>query len=432
MSRTLLALWILAIGATAAAILVLPNLGTGSSDAGGPASGTRPEAVAERDFVDSIGLNVHMSYTGTPNTDFERVLASLRELGVGHVRDGLVPGRPDQYDRLRRLAGAGIQSTLIMGAPNATRVSDQINTLKRQVPRGVEALEGPNEYDVSGEPDWADALRRYQRELYTSVKADADLRKLEVFGPSMASPANLDVVGDLRGASDAANIHPYPGGGPPEPDLDREAHAAARSTGKRVVATETGYHNAQGDNRDHPGVSEAIAADYLPRVFLSAYAAGIRRTYWYELVDLTDDPRKLESNFGLLRHDFTPKPAFTALRNLVRLLKVGGGGTSAPAQPLDVSISDPPQKVRRLLLRRDDGVYLLALWREDRLSGGARRALDARPMTVRVRLSRRAAEASIYRPSRAEAPERRLRDVAEIPVPLAGDAVVVQLRLPSA
>jgi hypothetical protein len=433
MSRTVLVLWVAAIGAVAAAILVLDDLETGSSDAGAPAPapapGTRPEAVMARDFADSIGLNVHLTYTGTPYSDFDRVLASLRELGVRHVRDGLVPRRPDQYERLRRLAGAGIHSTLIMGAPNATRVSDQVSTLKSRVPRGVEAVEGPNEYDVSGEPDWADALRRYQRQLYTSVKNDADLRHLDVFGPTVVSHGNLDVIGDVRGALDTANIHPYPGSGPPEPALDRGADAAARSTGKRgLVATETGYHNAQGNHHDHPGVSEAIAADYLPRLFLSAYADGIRRTYWYELVDVSDDPRKPESNFGLLRHDFTPKPAFTALRNLMRLVEVDDG-RSAPAQPLDLSISEPPRRVRRLLLRRGDGVVLLALWREDRLSGGARRALDDRPMTVRVRLPRRAAEAAVYRPSRSSRPERRLRDVAEVDVPVAGDAVIVELRL---
>jgi hypothetical protein len=56
---------------------------------------------------------------------------------------------------------------------------------------------------------------------------------------------------------------------------------------------------------------------YLLRTFLEHFKGGIARTYAYELLDEKPDRglRDPEQHFGPLRQDFTPKPAFTALRN---------------------------------------------------------------------------------------------------------------------
>jgi hypothetical protein len=414
MLRTGLAL--AAVVAAAAAALVL--LRAGEEEPQSPPVAAPPAAG---DFADSVGVNVHLTYDNTPYADFDRVLASLRELGVRHVRDGLVPGRPDQYERLDRLAGAGIRSTLILGAPNATRVADLVATLKGPLSRAVEAVEGPNEYDLSGDPRWADALRGYQRELYTAVKREPTLRDLPVYGPTVVKPENRSVVHDLGEALDAANLHPYPAGQAPEPAVDREIAVARDLAGRKpVVATETGYHNALNAGQGQPPVDEATAADYLPRLFLTAFARGIRRTYWYELVDAFPDEGRsnADANFGLLRHNFAPKPAFAALANLMRL--VGDpGAPRAPGRPLDVSIAAPRGGVRRLLLQKGDGAYLLALWSE-------------RPLEVRVRLPRVAREVALHRPSRSAHPTQRLREVDRVRVPLASDATIVELKFDEA
>jgi hypothetical protein len=401
--------------AAAAAILLLRP---GEEEPESPPVAAPPAAGA---FADSIGVNVHLTYDNTPYADFDRVLASLRELGVRHVRDGLVPSRPDQYERLDRLASAGIRSTLIMGAPNATRVSDLVATLKGPLLRAAEAVEGPNEYDLSGDPRWADALRGYQRELYAAVRREPALRDLPVYGPTVVKPENRSAVRDLREALDAANLHPYPAGQAPEPAVDREITAARELAGRKpVVATETGYHNALNAREGQPPVDEATAADYLPRLFLTAFARGIRRTYWYELVDaFPDDARgTADANFGLLRHDFAPKPAFVALANLLRLAG-DPGAPEAPRRPLDLSIAAPRGGVRRLVLQKGDGAYLLALWSE-------------RPLDVRVRLPRAAREVALHRPSRSAHPSRQLRDVDVVRVPLGSDATIVEIRFDEA
>jgi hypothetical protein len=39
-------------------------------------------------FVESVGVNIHVTYTDTPYAAHERVLQALRDTGVRHVRDG--------------------------------------------------------------------------------------------------------------------------------------------------------------------------------------------------------------------------------------------------------------------------------------------------------------------------------------------------------
>ncbi|MDX6590629.1 MAG: hypothetical protein QOI84_1903, partial [Solirubrobacterales bacterium] len=85
-----------------------------------PAGAVTVKAKSADSFVGSIGVGVHLSYTDTPYYgQFTTVKQRLQELGVRHVRDDLVPNRPDQYQALSSLAGVGIKSTLILGSPKS-------------------------------------------------------------------------------------------------------------------------------------------------------------------------------------------------------------------------------------------------------------------------------------------------------------------------
>lgn len=410
--------------AAAAALFVFAGLDRSASDdhAIAPAArggDTRP--VAARAFADSVGVNVHLTYTTTPYGNFDRLRAALRDLRIRHVRDGLVLGRPDQEQKLNRLADDGVRSTLIMGAPNVSSPADEVAAARRNA-RAIDALEGPNEYDVSGDSDWASKLLRYQRDLYKRVKADRALRSRPVYGPTVANPSNLQFLGSFRGAMDVPNIHPYPGGGPPERALADNHAALERSTRSRnAVATETGYHNALRNDDDHPGVGAGVSADYLPRLLLSAYADGYRRTFVYELVDIADNPAKPEDNFGLLRSDWKPKPAYKALRNLMHL--VSDTGRRKHLKPLRYSLAG--DNVDRLLLQKADGSYLLALWHGANL-GNARMARATHSSHVRIRL-RTPAAVRVYRPSRSSKPVAQRRHAARISVAVGGDAVLVHI-----
>lgn len=97
-----------------------------------------------------------------------------------------------------------------------------------------------------------------------------------------------------------------------------------RGKSQPIWLTETGY--ATSDNRR--GVSEKMQATYLPRLYLSAIAAGAEKIFWYDLLDDGTDLTQHENNFGLLRckgtargmGDYTPKPAYVAYGVMARML----------------------------------------------------------------------------------------------------------------
>jgi hypothetical protein len=100
-----------------------------------------------------------------------------------------------------------------------------------------------------------------------------------------------------------------------------------------------------------------VESSYLIRTLLLAWNHGIRRTFIYELLD--EFPG---SGYGLLRHDFSEKPAFVALKNLVGLLQE----TAADRGPgqLTFSIDNGDPSLEHALFQKADGSYYLILWLE--------------------------------------------------------------------
>lgn len=137
-----------------------------------------------------------------------------------------------------------------------------------------------------------------------------------------------------------------------------------------------------------PGVSAWAAGIYVPRLFLSNYAAGISRTFAYELLD-EDLPRGAasdERHFGLLYGNFTPKPAYKSLQRLLALL--ADPGPSFSTTPLNLTLSGDTADLRSLLLERRDGTYELVLWRAESvfdLTKASNLPLVGRPVTITLR-----------------------------------------------
>jgi hypothetical protein len=393
-----------------------------------PATAERPASAQA--FVDSVGVNIHSTYNDTAYANREQVVRSLRDLGVRNVRDGLVPDRPDQREYLLELARNGIRTTFIMGAPNADVVSGLDRGTRAFLDRTAAAFEGPNEYDVSGDPQWASNLRGYQQRLYRAVKDDPDLTARPVLAPSLVKPDSPAQLGALDGMADMANVHPYPGGRPPEESLAAQYSDIEREAGGRpVVATEAGYHNALASQGDHPPTSERAASIYLPRLLLEDFRRGIRRTFLYELVDLKPDPGGgyQDAHFGLLRNDFGPKPAYGAVRTLLRVLS-GPPGSPDDAPPLRFALSRPASEVHHLLLARGDGTYYLALWQPATVWDTVRRR-DILPtaLSVRVRFAAAPRTVEIFRPSVSPRPVARAPGRREIEVKLEDDVVLLRL-----
>jgi hypothetical protein len=359
------------LGAVAAAILagVLVSALRTPGAPQRPAIGRPLPSRPAGEFVDSVGVNVHMTFYDTAYARFDVWSARLRELGVRHVRDGLVVGDPTYVERYRTLAAQGVRASLIVGEtqrPAAESVALAAGPLRPV----VEALEGPNEPDLGGAPGWQAATEAFMAQLHDALARTPALR-VPLLGPSFADAQARGSVGGAGRLWQVENLHSYAGGRPPETRLpDDIAAARGRSPGAPIVVTEMGYHDATSATVGQPAVSESTAADYVPRSFLEAFAAGARRTYLYELADEKPDPagRDPEQHFGLLHQDGTPKPAFVALQRLLASIgRSPGGGQRRP-----VAVRSA-RDIRSLLLDRRDGSRALVLWRrgDARVAGAA-------------------------------------------------------------
>jgi hypothetical protein len=345
--------------------------------AAAPAASASPVAPRSATaFYDSVGVSTHIVYYDTAYGDWPRIVARLQELGVRHIRDGIYANPTLQwhdwneryYSAVESAASHGMRFTFVVNPPGVgTGTLDQLlDVVGGRLRHAAEALEAPNEMDkYVGGARWPRALASYERQLHAKAKARRPTRSLPILGPSFATLRGPSLVGNLRGLVDVGNIHPYTGGLSPNPEHIKSELQRARITaaGKPVWATEVGFHNAMHSVDNQAPVSERAAATYLLRTFLEQFRAGIRRTYAYELIDEKPDPRgrDAEQHFGLLRNDFSRKPAFNALRNLLTV--VGPDRRSGRLAPLRIQVSRSDREVRRLVLQKADGSYVVALWR---------------------------------------------------------------------
>jgi hypothetical protein len=315
-----------------------------------------------------MGVNTHLYYSNTPYADIGEVAARLQQLGIMHIRDGLAPNRPDEIAALNLLAADGIKSDLLVGQPGSDPTA-LLNVIKTQLAGSVDAVEGPNEYSNSGS-GWQARLIPYQQMLYHD--AHSILPGVPVVGASVSGV-------NLAGSLDIGNIHPYPGGGKPEPNIVPHLAQAKQVSGiSRTWATETGYHDAVNmvPNTNQPAATDAAQAVYLPRLFAYYFSRGVQRTYLYELLDEFSDPThsQPEDDFGLLNYDFTPKPQFVALENLIAAIR----DTPDPEPaPLNYTIADPGSSLHQLLLARANGSWQILVWRAEQVNAAGQGATSA-------------------------------------------------------
>jgi hypothetical protein len=224
-------------------------------------------------------------------------------------------------------------------------------------------------------PTNADAFTALQAAAYPAIK-EGDPTATVLYGPVVGRFAARNSGYTFlrrtyqlggRGTFDAIGWNGYPGG-PPESSAPIEDGVPAGNTlpgqiylrglidsfdpGRKVWLMEFGWSTCNDcDVSRANSVSEVTQADYLQRAFdfrRRYLSDSVERIFWYELRDGGADRRSWEQNHGLLRHDYTLKPAFAALRSLVR--EVGGGmraadplpGAATPAPAAAIRLGIPP------------------------------------------------------------------------------------------
>ena len=321
------------------------------------------QAVQSDQFVDSVGVNVHLHYTDTPYyTNFPLVKSSLVSLGVRHVRDGMTNTTLQAYyDRHNELGAAGIKGLFIV-SPNTSLSS--IEDWSANVSSSIEAYENPNEYDnVSG---GIATLKSFMPTLYAGAHKAEMVGSIPVIGPSLTKAASFSQLGNESSLMDYSNLHNYfAGRNPGTGGWGSNGYgslgynmALANIVGasKPIITTETGYGNSSVTPNNVP---ESVSATYMPRLLLEQWNAGIKRTYLYELLSEGSAPY---SDYGLLRADGSQKPAFKAVSNLIALLS--DQGVAFIPKTFSYKVTGGDSALHQLLLQKRDGSFYIALWVE--------------------------------------------------------------------
>ncbi len=144
----------------------------------------------------------------------------------------------------------------------------------------------------------------------------------------------------IKGSYDGLSVHPYADPGFAKMAVFR-ATEQANSDDAPVWATEFGAPT--GSDRQW-NVSEAKQAELLTRDFADLDRLGwVGAAVIYNLRDKGTDSSNMEDNFGLVRRNYAPKPAYAALRAVL-----GGPAGAAPA---------PAGKLSLRLVRRGASLY---------------------------------------------------------------------------
>jgi len=104
------------------------------------------------------------------------------------------------------------------------------------------------------------------------------------------------------------------------------------------------------------GSSEEMQANLLPRMYLTYLAAGISKIFWYDLHNDGKLSGEREHNFGLLRWDWTPKPAFYAYKEMTTALGKN------PTFVKRIKSEDNPELWALVFRRAEDKREVLVSW----------------------------------------------------------------------
>jgi hypothetical protein len=352
-------------------------------------------------FVDTISVQTHLDYGNVYQSGWSSIIRPrLLELGVRHIRQRMVADAT-VTSRFQDLGQNGVKLT---GGcwPNGTDYSDASHCIVRANAIGtnvVDAFDGWNEVDGGkAGTNWAPAWVEWQTALYTTIKADATWASRPVYASSLAAASSADALGDRHTILDYGNMHSYPAGGLPSNLSQSWIPQWQKIAGsKPLVATETGYHSCPTCTNGN-GVSELAQRKYFGRLWFEYFNRGVKRTNAYELIDEGLSTTDREMNWGLVRNNGTPKPAFTTTKNIIALL--ADPGTAFSPGRLDYSLSGALATTHHTLLQKRSGKFYLVLWQElSSWDNSSKKDVSNPDDALTLKLGKPATAIKVYRPS---------------------------------
>lgn len=337
------------------------------------------------------GVCTHME-SAPYSTNVDRVISAVTDLHLTQIRSRIYKGNVAQRDAMVRLAKAtGARFTCNLGQPGqAATPAQMVAWLETFGPDVVAIVEGNNEPNLQLGADWVALTRKWMADLAAALKASTQawVRALPLLAPALGQRRGYEELGPLPMCG-LGNLHVYQGGGQADFRLEESLQDEQAVTGsKAVIVTETGYHNAMANTGTHISTSEKAAGVYVPKVILENALRDVLGAYLYELTDNPANPAGTdqEAHFGLLRADWTTKPAYSQLRSLGEAI---ADTTAAPSlAKVQLGVTGPAD-LASMLLARSDGSHQVVLWRRvevwDRV---AQKDLVVAPAPVRVRFAK--------------------------------------------
>jgi hypothetical protein len=296
-----------------------------------------------------FGVQTHF---GQYRPDVNRVLDLIEHAGITWIRDEVYwaevekkkgvfnfPSRYDSY--LDEAQARGLQVLLILDFGNPLYLPQEKSgpateeqreafarycreVIKRYRTRGVRHYEIWNEPNASTfwqpRPDADDYLKLLEKAYEASKEADPGCAVIGCSTSGMDADFIERVFSSGGGKfMDAVSVHPYCSPVPPEQHLLDDIEKLRNIVGEKPIwITKFGYPTHTGAS----GVTEEQQANYLTRTFLLARSSPtIQRVFWYDFQNDGTDPAEPEFNFGLIRKDKSPKPAYKACQTLASLVR---------------------------------------------------------------------------------------------------------------
>jgi hypothetical protein len=305
-----------------------------------------------------VGVGTHLFNRPMPVTV---PVAMMREAGIGSVRDDVfwstieqqpgVLGMPqDAFRYLKAQRASGLGNVLVLGYGNRFHANDSkpiartvrdgyarfVDVVAHRLKGQVGFYEVYNEWDLEdpASPAFSDAYLDLVRD--TAAQLHGIDPKARVLAGAVTTQgikagfADRLVAGGVMKSVDGLSLHPYvhcektSGGNTPESWVRwlREVSAHLEGIAGQPVPlylTEMAWHSTA--DRHPCGIDEGTQAAWLARAYLLAKTLpSIKGLWWYDLANDGNDPADPEHNFGLLRRDLSPKPAYEALKRLAPVL----------------------------------------------------------------------------------------------------------------
>ncbi len=302
--------------------------------------------TTEEPFV--VGVCAHELHRGDPSG---RAYAMMSDAGITSVRTDAhwayverqlnqLKIEPSWHRYLKETARHGLSTQFILGYGNQhhgggekPRTEPVRAAFNRYVNHLSEAFKGQVAYyEIWNEWDVEDPRDPRFTQDYARLIADAAgiVRQRDPAAKVLAGAVTTQGIesgfalrlleNGLMQSVDGLSLHPYVHcrgwrRNTPEARIDWMAEVdkeLTRAAGRPVplYLTEMAWPSHQGAC----GIDENLQAAYLARAFfLARTLPSIRGMWWYDFRNDGTDRTEREHNFGLVRQDFTPKPAYRVL-----------------------------------------------------------------------------------------------------------------------